>query len=94
MYASLQQNENSQTFCHIGEFPNNQTFFSFSYGPPAKENEDISMFKIIQDKLGISHFVKFLAHMLPLHFYNWRTMQSGKIIDFFGLQLWLVACEF
>ena len=36
------------------------------------KNEDISMFKFIQDTLGIKAFP-----------YNWRPMQSGKFIQFF-----------
>ena len=33
------------------------THFPLSYGPPVMKNEGVSMFKLIQDKLGINAFL-------------------------------------
>ena len=77
MCPSLRQNENSHRTCHIGELPEILTFF-------LSNNEDVSMLKFVWEKLGIGHFVLFLAHMLLLNliFHNWRPMQSVKFNDF------------
>ena len=41
---------------------------------------DVSVFKLIWDKVRIKAFPYVSSHMLL--FLNWRLMQSGKFIDF------------
>ena len=61
-----------------------------------KNVQDVLMFKLIQDILGIKVFCYvFSPHAaIKLPFRNWRPLQSVKFCDFLSSQVSHVVCEF
>ena len=63
------------------QFATKANFFSLSQHPPVAKNEDISMFKFRNDKLGkkVFPYVSCPHATKNFIFLNWRPMQSGKL---------------
>ena len=55
MYSSLRQSEDSHITFLIYKLPKSK-LFTLSQQPPDMKNEDVSMFKLIWDKLRIKAF--------------------------------------
>ena len=81
MYPSLRQNENSHT-----KNKKKIRFVSLSDGPPVMKKEDISMFKFIQDKVGISTSIS--LRFLPTSFVTGGLCNQEISLTFEVCKVW------